>query len=526
MKSRFAYNLVMRFESLGGTGHGCEFGLFQRHFGAEPLGLLRWADLAWDLLAKALENRFAGVGQSEYTDVFVPETQGRAEYWTRDTRYWMAMRCFTYVDDVPSELARQRFLKRLTFLREKLIQDLETGEKFFVYKNMFRDLSNAEVLRLHQAMRAFGKNELLYIRHERQGHPSGSVERAAPGLLIGYVDHFGHSPTDEPISSADAAFFEICQAASNIVATLEREKPFAPTSYDAVFDNKQASQEMWINSLDALGLKLGTDKESIGNDYLAIYERNFKELRQKTFNLLEIGVAKGGSLRMWEQYFPNAQIIGADINEECRVYAGGRVTIEIGSQADTNFLTGLSEQYKPLIVIDDGSHLAIHNMASYRILFPLLPPGALYVIEDIYLHFTNPSVYCVGTSETPTEYFTNLAKKLNAEHTGPSQIPKSGDFAETIERIEFFRRGVLIEKKKSEDFPLMLKEAWPLVVAAKSFFLWHTLSSFILRHNLGLKQAEEAARQAISLAPKSVGSHMRLADILERQGKQENIRKL
>ena len=42
--------IVTQFESLGGTGHGCEFGLFQRHFGAEPLGLLRWADLSPELL--------------------------------------------------------------------------------------------------------------------------------------------------------------------------------------------------------------------------------------------------------------------------------------------------------------------------------------------------------------------------------------------------------------------------------------------------------------------------------------------
>lgn len=37
--------LMLQFESLGGSGHGCEFGLAQRHYGAEPLDLLRWSDL-------------------------------------------------------------------------------------------------------------------------------------------------------------------------------------------------------------------------------------------------------------------------------------------------------------------------------------------------------------------------------------------------------------------------------------------------------------------------------------------------
>ena len=77
-------DLAMRFESLGGTGHGCEFGLFQRHFGAEPLGLLRWADLSHHLLTRALESRFDGVGLPENTIVFNPA--GSDEWWTKDTR--------------------------------------------------------------------------------------------------------------------------------------------------------------------------------------------------------------------------------------------------------------------------------------------------------------------------------------------------------------------------------------------------------------------------------------------------------
>src|SRR5436309_528289 len=44
----YLQNLALQFESLGGTGHGCEFGVFQRSLGVEPLGLLRWADLGPD----------------------------------------------------------------------------------------------------------------------------------------------------------------------------------------------------------------------------------------------------------------------------------------------------------------------------------------------------------------------------------------------------------------------------------------------------------------------------------------------
>ncbi len=34
------------------------------------------------------------------------------------------------------------------------------------------------------------------------------------------------------------------------------------------------------------------------------------------------------------------------------------------------------------MVIDDGSHIPAHVRESFRILFPLLPDGAIYCIED------------------------------------------------------------------------------------------------------------------------------------------------
>jgi tetratricopeptide (TPR) repeat protein len=165
-------DLVMQFESLGGAGHGCEFGIFQRSFGAEPLGLLRWADLGPEQLATALEMEFDGVGLPENTELFVPPTSGEPEYWTRDLRYWMVMRTFVPVADIAEDEMRSRVCRRLQFLRRKLADDLRAGSKIFVYKNLRRNLTEAEIERLHRAMQRYGDNRLLYIRYEDAGHPT------------------------------------------------------------------------------------------------------------------------------------------------------------------------------------------------------------------------------------------------------------------------------------------------------------------------------------------------------------------
>ena len=153
--------LVMQFESLGGRGLGCEFGMFQREFGAEPLGLLRWADMPYEGLISVLENRFEGIGAAEHTEVFVNRENSRPEYCTVDRRGFMFMRAFVYEDEMSPARMEKQALRRLTFLREKLIGDLETGSKILVYRLTDRNLTTDELERLHRAVRSYGDNTLL-----------------------------------------------------------------------------------------------------------------------------------------------------------------------------------------------------------------------------------------------------------------------------------------------------------------------------------------------------------------------------
>lgn len=230
-----AKSVVMKFESLGGTGHGCEFGLFQRKYGGEPLGLLRWADLGHELLTTALVNRFDGVGAPEFTEVFVPENS--EEWWTSDKRYWMAMRSFVRTDQVTYEQMRAQVTKRQGFLRRKLIADLEEGAKTFAYKNMIRNLSSGELRLLYEAVRGYGRNVLLYVRFADAAHPHGTVVPAAPGLLVGHIAHFGFSPEDKYIAPSEPLFLEVCRnAAAMREAGLAREDEDTPLGDDDLFD--------------------------------------------------------------------------------------------------------------------------------------------------------------------------------------------------------------------------------------------------------------------------------------------------
>ncbi len=204
--------LFWKFESLGGTGQGCEFGLVQRAGGADPLGLLRWSVITPDNLIAALESRFEGVGRPAQTtiDFFDADDPGNPEYSSKDTRFKIGMHTFIKKKDLPLEKMLIQTSRKMAYLRRKLIADLEAADKVFVYKIFERSLDMQELTRIHEAMRDYGKNTLLYVRYAEDGHPSGTVLQLKPGLLIGYISGFNMTRDGRLRTPDHAAWNEIC----------------------------------------------------------------------------------------------------------------------------------------------------------------------------------------------------------------------------------------------------------------------------------------------------------------------------
>ena len=117
------------------------------------------------------------------------------------------------------------------------------------------------------------------------------------------------------------------------------------------------------------------------------YEQYFKQLRDKEFNLLEIGVSGGHSLFVWQEYFPKATIYGVDVQPNCKRHekhgADDRIKIRIGSQIDEDFMKSVGDEVGKFdIIIDDGSHVGDHMIKTLKIMWKYLSPEGIYAFED------------------------------------------------------------------------------------------------------------------------------------------------
>ncbi len=128
------------------------------------------------------------------------------------------------------------------------------------------------------------------------------------------------------------------------------------------------------------------NSDKIASHYLDHYDPIFQTWLDKNITLLEVGVRHGGSVLLWKDYFPKAQIIGIDIELPKGFKQTERISLFEGNQADTKFLSDVAKQTAPEgfdIIIDDASHLGEVTKTTFWHLFTNhLKPNGLYVIED------------------------------------------------------------------------------------------------------------------------------------------------
>jgi|LauGreDrversion4_2_1035121.scaffolds.fasta_scaffold00252_24 cephalosporin hydroxylase len=131
-----------------------------------------------------------------------------------------------------------------------------------------------------------------------------------------------------------------------------------------------------------------SDKGTV-HSYIDYYDSLFSPFQSKKIRILEIGIQGGISLLLWKDYFKQAEVVGIDIDikqaqkkvlDICADPTSGISLIEADA-ADYSILDKIHGNFD--IIIDDGSHLLHHQLASFKFFKDRLNLGGIYIIEDI-----------------------------------------------------------------------------------------------------------------------------------------------
>jgi Methyltransferase domain len=290
-----------------------------------------------------------------------------------------------------------------------------------------------------------------------------------------------------------------------------------------------------MSELDLIGVVEGTDKSSAVNlswDYLRHYDELFQKWRHEPINLIEIGVAAGASMRTWLRYFDKATLIGIDTNPVCRNIAGGRVVIEIGSQEDPALIGAIGAKHPPTIVIDDGSHIAHHMIASFEVLFPMLAPGGIYVFEDLAIHFEESPVQWLGAQQhqglagmSIYEYLSRFVRARAASVSVPKDTWGFNRYAfEQIDSVVVFGGVIAVRKRAASSngfdkyvamFESRLKEG------DAPFGMRENYAALLIKQRTNLERAIELLNEEIATHRANLSARSRLTDVFVSAGRFE-----
>ncbi len=130
------------------------------------------------------------------------------------------------------------------------------------------------------------------------------------------------------------------------------------------------------------GVDIGcNDKDGI-HTYVDTYDKLFAPF-QNGCSFMEIGLAMGDSIDLFDEYFDNSEIVGVDISVVFppKKYKNEVAIIEADA-TKANFLKAI--EFKTFdIIIDDGSHMTQDQLDTFDLLKGKMNKGGVYVIEDL-----------------------------------------------------------------------------------------------------------------------------------------------
>jgi hypothetical protein len=175
--------------------------------------------------------------------------------------------------------------------------------------------------------------------------------------------------------------------------------------------------------------------------YHVAYDRFLGPLRNRRLSMLEIGLGcdmpkgVGASTFVWRRFLPCANLTILEFNGACaqnHVHLADKMVA--GDQSNVADLERAVTAGGPFhVIIDDGGHSMKQQITSLRFLFPRMPPGGIYVIEDLHTSFM--SRFQDNHGETTHQFISDIESQL---HHAWERLPNT---FEPLDKTPSFLQG-------------------------------------------------------------------------------------
>jgi cephalosporin hydroxylase len=142
-------------------------------------------------------------------------------------------------------------------------------------------------------------------------------------------------------------------------------------------------------SLEELVDNNRTDKNTT-HSYLPLYQKLLINKKETAKNVLEVGIAAGGSIKLWSDFFVNANVYGLDLMNNENVWEGinnkEKIILYTSTDAynDDFFINNfLNKNIKCDFMLDDGPHTLESMKQFIKLYSQIMTDDGILIIEDV-----------------------------------------------------------------------------------------------------------------------------------------------
>ena len=132
-----------------------------------------------------------------------------------------------------------------------------------------------------------------------------------------------------------------------------------------------------------------TDKNT-RHSYLPLYQKLLIYKKENAKNVLEVGIYNGGSIKLWSDFFTNANVYGLDIMHIDNVWEeiknNEKIILHTSSDAyDNDFFINnfLNKNIKFDFMLDDGPHTLESMKQFIKLYSQIMTDDGMLIIEDV-----------------------------------------------------------------------------------------------------------------------------------------------
>lgn len=137
-------------------------------------------------------------------------------------------------------------------------------------------------------------------------------------------------------------------------------------------------------------------RETGYHSYHLSYSKHLHKIKNSVKKVLEIGVFKGHSMLLWNNYFPNADIYGIDIKFDKLNFGksakdicknNNKIKLKEIDAYKTDTIKTIKKEWGTDfdIIIDDGSHHPSHQLFFILHYKDLLASNGIMIVEDVFM---------------------------------------------------------------------------------------------------------------------------------------------